>query len=274
MSIERFKACLVAKGFHQRSRIDYQETFSHVIKPASVRLVLGHAAENDWPLRQLDINNVFLQGTLEEDVYMSQPSGFVDKNRPDYVCKLHKALYGLKEIPRAWYLELQIFLLQSVFKNSQVDASLFILTTPRLLIYLLVYVYDIIISGSENAMVERFIGLLGQQFSLEDLDHLSYFLGVKATRSSQGLLITQRKYINDLLAKINMSSANLVSTPMASNTAIHLHSGTAMDDGSAYRQLVGSLQYLQLTRPDVAFAVNRLSQFMHKPTDIYFQAAK
>lgn len=114
--IDKFKARFVGKGFHQRPGFNYEETFSPVIKSATVHLVLGVAVDRGWDLRQLDIKNAFLQGNLDEDVYIAQPSGFVDRERPHYVCKLRKALYGLKQAPRAWYMELRTFLIYSVSK--------------------------------------------------------------------------------------------------------------------------------------------------------------
>lgn len=118
---------MVAKGYNQQPDLDYSETFSPVIKSTTIRIVLGIAVDRDWPIRQLDVNNAFLQGTLKEDVYMVQPPGFIDGDRPDYVCHLKKALYGLKQAPRAWYLELRNFLLSVGFENSIADTSLFIL---------------------------------------------------------------------------------------------------------------------------------------------------
>ena len=145
-SIDRFKARLVANGFHQHPRIDYQDTFNPVVKPTTVRIVLSIAVSRGWSLRQLDVNNVSLQGHLLENVYMSHPSGFVDKDNPSYVCKLNKAIYGLKQAPRAWYHELRIFLLQFGFQNSYSDTSLFVFHVDGHTMYLLVYVDDLIIT--------------------------------------------------------------------------------------------------------------------------------
>lgn len=147
-SIDKYKARLVAKGFHQRPDIDYHDTFSPVVKPTMVRLVLSLAVCQGWSLWQLDVNNAFLQGTLTEDVYMVQPQGFIDTNFPDNVCKSKNAIYSLKQASRAWYNELRQFLLTSGFQNSTVDNSLFIFTTTGITIYLLVYVDDIIITGN------------------------------------------------------------------------------------------------------------------------------
>ena len=273
-TIDPRKSRLVAKGYHQRPGVDFQDTYSPVIKQPTVLLVLGLSVSQNWPLRQLDVNNAFLQGTLTEDVYMEQPPGFVDKDKPDYVCKLNKAIYGLKQAPRVWYMELHTFLLEYGFKNSLADASLFILHVHNIKLYVLIYVDDIIVTGNDPKRVQQFIDIRSQRFSLKDVGALSYFLGIEAQRSTSGLLLTQRKYINDLLGSVQMSTANPASYPMVLTDRLQLTSGTALSDGSEYRMVVGSLQYLHFTRPDIFFAVNKLSQFMHRPTDFHWQAAK
>ncbi|KAK0599182.1 hypothetical protein LWI29_003021 [Acer saccharum] len=125
-SVARYKARLVAKDFNQRPGVDFTETYSPVVKPVTVRLILTFAVTNGWPLRQLDVNNAFLQGSLTDDVYMEQPTGFVDASLPHHVCKLQKAIYGLRQAPRAWYNELRTFLLATGFLDSKCDASLFV----------------------------------------------------------------------------------------------------------------------------------------------------
>lgn len=145
-TVDRLKSRLVAKGFNQRPSIDYFETFSLVVKVTTIRLVLGQAVSRGWVLRQLDVNNAFLQGELSEDIYMSQPPSFVDPERPDYVCKLKKAIYGLKQAPRSWYNALRTFLLASGFTNSTADTSFFVLRSGDIVIFILVYVDDIVIT--------------------------------------------------------------------------------------------------------------------------------
>lgn len=216
-TLDKYKSRFVARGFKQQQGIDFQETFSPVIKSTTTRIILKVAVSNDWCLRQLDINNAFLQGTLNEEVYVKQPPGFVDPDRPDYVCKLRKALYGLKQAPRAWYMELKGYLVSLGFKNSLADTSLFILQHDKLLVYVLVYVDDIIITGNNTKAVEEVIRNLATRFSVKDMGNLSYFLGIEAVRTKTGLHLNQRKYIHDLLGKHDMQDAKAVATPMASS---------------------------------------------------------
>lgn len=273
-SIDRYKARLVAKGFHQRPGWDYTETFSPVVKPATIRIVLTLAIRHGWSIRQLDVNNAFLQGTLKEEVFMIQPPGFVDKNFPDHVCRLKKALYGLKQAPRAWYTELRVFLISLGFVNSTADASLFIYQQPGVTLYLLVYVDDIIVTGSSCTKLSKLIITLAARFSLKDLGCLSYFLGVEVIPSAAGMFLSQRKYITDLLHKSGMADAKPASTPLSASVPLLKDSGDLLPSPTEYRALVGSLQYLTLTRPDIAFSTNKLAQFMQNPRTAHWSALK
>lgn len=268
--LDRYKACLVARGFNQQHGLDYAETFSPVIKSTTFRVVLEQAVRSNWGIRQLDVNNAFLQGTLTDEVYVKQPLGFIDKDWPHHVCKLRKALYGLKQAPRAWYEELKRTLISAGFQNSVADTSLFIYHRGRDLVYVLVYVDDIVVTGSRPALITKVISTLADRFSIKDLGNFSYFLGIEASRSSKGLHLMQCKYIIDLLTKTSMLSAK----PVAPHPRLTLNSGSPLLNPTEYRMVVGSLQYLAFTRPDIAYAVNKLSQFMHKPTEDHWQAVK
>ncbi|CAL2247735.1 unnamed protein product [Prunus armeniaca] len=272
-TIERYKARLVAKGFHQQSGIDYFDTFSHVVKPTTVRTVLCLAISFGWPLRQLDVNNAFLHGSLSENVYMRQPPGFADPHRPNHVCKLHKAIYGLKQAPRAWFQRFS-FLLRVGFTQSQADNSMFVCHDQFSVMILLLYVDDIILTGSDSPHLLIFLRTLGTEFDIKDLGRLHYFLGVEVHYHPTSIHLTQNKYTIDLLKRSNLLDCKPVSTPMTSKGSLSRTNGTLLGDPTPYRQMVGALQYLTMTRPDISYAVQHVSQFMGSPRDVHFEAVK
>ncbi|OMO82468.1 Integrase, catalytic core [Corchorus capsularis] len=245
-SVSRFKARLVAKGFSQRLGLDYKDTFSPVIKPVTVRLVLCIAVTNNWPLHQLDINNAFLQGDLSKEVYMKQPAMFVDKNKPHHVCKLRKAIYGLKQAPKAWYLALSNFLKSYGFTNSVADTSLFIFHNDDCLLYMLVYVDDIVLTGNNSEFLQHFIQDLSTRFALKDLGRLNYSLGVEVTYNRSGIILSRHKYIHDILKMSNMEGAKLVSTPLSTSVPLTLHDGTAPTEAHLFA-LKRVLRYIKGT---------------------------
>ncbi|XP_019195015.1 PREDICTED: uncharacterized protein LOC109188834 [Ipomoea nil] len=205
---------------------------------------------------------------------MEQPPGFIDSTQPNYICKLKKALYGLKQAPRAWYLELSYFLINFGFKKTISDASLFVYAARGMLVYFMVYVDDIIVTGNNDVFLDRFIKLLSQKFALKDLGTLHHFLGVEVVPISGGYFLSQSRYVADILARYNMDGAKPVSTPMSTMTSVSIHEGEPVVDVTDFRRLIGMLQYLSVTRPDVAYVVNSLSQCMHSPKAYHWGVVK
>ncbi|KAG8486268.1 hypothetical protein CXB51_019636 [Gossypium anomalum] len=248
-SVARYNGTLVVKSYLQEVGVDFQETFSLVVKPTTIRL---------------------------EDIYMVQPSGFEQLGRggQQLVCKLRKALYSLKQAPRAWFYKLKEFLLEAKFQASKTDSSLFIQKSGSQLIYVLVYVDDIVVTGTSFPAIDKFVTELHDRFSLKDLGRLNYFLGIEVTYSSNGVFLIQQKYIQDLLCRALMDKSNSSPTPMVSTCQLSSHEGSPIEDEHLFRSIVGALQYVVIIRLNIAFAVNKVCQFMHKPLDSHFKAVK
>uniref|UniRef100_A0A2N9G7K3 CCHC-type domain-containing protein n=1 Tax=Fagus sylvatica TaxID=28930 RepID=A0A2N9G7K3_FAGSY len=218
-----------------------------------------------WMLRM-----PFLNGELTEEVYMQAPPGYSDC--PDKVCLLRRALYGLKQAPRAWFAKFSSIVHQFGFSSSSHDTALFIRRSDKGMILLLLYVDDMIITGDDHSGISDFKLFLHQQFEMKDLGHLSYFLGLEVSSDSTGYYLSQAKYASDLLSRTGLTDTKVVSTPLEMNARLTPLDGTPLNDATLYRQLVGSLVYLTVTRPDIAHAVHLVSQFLSAPHSTHYAA--
>jgi hypothetical protein len=275
-SLDRYKVRLVAKRFKQRYGIDYEDTFSPVVKATTIRVILSIGVSRGWSMRQLDIQNFFLHGMLKEEVYMKPPPSYEDQVHPNYICKLDKALYGLKQAPRAWYSRLSKKLVELGFNSSKADTSLFFYSHNGIIIFMLVYVDDIIVVSSDSNAVTALLRDLQKEFALKNLVPLHYFLGIEVNQATKGIVLSQAKYANDLLKKTGMNDCKPVNTPMSTSEKLSLHEGKQLgkNDATQYRSIVGALQYLTLTRLDISFAVNKICQFLHAPTTVHWATVK
>ncbi|GJW38223.1 ribonuclease H-like domain-containing protein, partial [Tanacetum coccineum] len=273
--IERYKARLVAKGFNQREGIDFDETFSLVVKIVTVRCLINLAVQNGWTLYQMDVNNAFLYGDLNETVYVSLPPGYFPKVETR-VCKLNKSLYGLKQAPRQWNAKLTFALIECGFVQSKSDYSLFTKKFGDVFIALLVYVDDIIITDINLNEINKFKQFLKTKFMIKDLRKLKYFLGIKVLGTPTGVCLSQRKYYLELIDEFGLLASKPSYIPMQPNISLSSEpkdDDPLLDNITDYQKLIGKLIYLTTTRPDIAYTVSCLSQFMHNPLKSHLKIA-
>ncbi|GJW13398.1 cysteine-rich receptor-like protein kinase 8 [Tanacetum coccineum] len=238
-SIERFKAILVAKGFTQKEGIDYNETFAPVAKMVTVRTFIVVVVHHNWHIAQLDINNAFLHGDLHKEVYMTLPQGYKpNSNIQNPVCKLQKSLYGLKQTNRQWFIKLTTFLTHLGFNLSYADTSLLTYKKNKDFLALVIYIDDILLTGSNNHPITHFKQQLDQQFSIKDLGNINYYLGIEFLINKQGVTMTQRKYALELIHTAGVLDLKSSHIPIDPNVKLNDSDEDPLPNASIYRTLV------------------------------------
>ncbi|KAG7553295.1 hypothetical protein ISN45_Aa06g038290 [Arabidopsis thaliana x Arabidopsis arenosa] len=272
--VERYKARLVAKGYSQRAGIDYDEVFAPVARLETVRLIISLAAQNKWKIHQMDVKSAFLNGDLEEEVYIEQPQGYIVKGEENKVLRLKKALYGLKQAPRAWNTRIDKYFKEKDFIKCPYEHALYIKIQKDDILIACLYVDDLIFTGNNPSMFEEFKKEMTKEFEMTDIGLMSYYLGIEVKQEDNGIFITQEGYAKEVLKRFKMDDSNPVTTPMECGIKLSKKEEGEGVDPTTFKSLVGSLRYLTCTRPDILYAVGVVSRYMEHPTTTHFKAAK
>jgi hypothetical protein len=264
----------VLRGFSQQQGVDFDEMFSPVIKPAIVRIILSIALSLKWETHHLDIKNAFLHGKLAEVVYSGQPTGFIDSTRPEHVCRLNRSLYGLKKAPCAWYQRFTTFITSIGFTCSCSDMSLFVLQCTEGTTLLLLYVNAIVLTASSTRLLDWITASLSSKFAMTDMGCLQYFLSIAVTRDSSSMHLSQAKYVAEIFDNTGMTACKSARTPVDTSPKLSASTGPPVADPTEYWSLIGALQYLTFTRPDIAYAVQQVCLHMHDLREQHLAAIK
>ena len=266
--VEWYKARLIAKGFTQEYGIDYVEIFASVACLISVKCLIAMAAVRHWPLYQMDVKNDFLNGDLQEEVYMQLPPSYPYSG--NQVCHLRCALYGLKHAPWAWFDKFSLVVAQQGFTSSPHDTAFFVWRPSAGITLILLYVDDMTITRDYFVGIHSLQHFLSQHFEMKDLGTLSYFLVLEVTSSFDGYYLSQAKDTSDLLSKAGIIDNKIVSTPLEYNSKLTPLDGEPISNTTRYHQLVGSLIYLTVTRLDISHAMGMVSKFMDAPCFVHY----
>lgn len=222
----------------------------------------------------MDVKSAFLNGFIKEDVYVSQPPGFENHDKPNHVYKLKKALYGLKQAPKAWYDRLSAFLINHGYVMGKVDTTLFIKRKEHHLIIVQIYVDDIVFGSTDQSLCDEFSHVMHDEFEMSLMGELNFFLGLQIKQLEDGIFINQSKYIKEMLKKFEMENAKPLDTPMATNTNLSNDDEGEPMDNTKYRGMIGSLLYLTASRPDIMYSVCVCARFQENPKKSHYEAVK
>ncbi|GKB03213.1 putative ribonuclease H-like domain-containing protein [Tanacetum coccineum] len=253
--VVRNKARLVAQGHRQEEGIDYDEVFAPVARIEAIRIFLAFASYMGFIVYQMDVKSAFLYGKIDEEVYVSQPPGFIDPKYPKKVYKVVKALYGLHQAPRAWYATLSTFLLKNGYRRGTIDKTLFIKKDKNDIMLVQVYVDDIIFGSTKRSWCDKFEALMKSRFQMSSIGELTFFLGLQVKQKEDGIFISQDKYVAEILKKFDFVSIKTASIPIETQKPLVKDEEASDVDVHLYRSMIGSLMYLTASRPDIMFAV-------------------
>nr|GEY58652.1 retrovirus-related Pol polyprotein from transposon TNT 1-94 [Tanacetum cinerariifolium] len=256
------KARLVARGFRQEKGIDFEESFASVARLEAIRNFLAFFAHMNMVIYQMDMKTVFLNGNLQEEVYVSQPDGFVDPDNPNHVYKLKKALYGLKQAPRTWCDMLSSFLISQYFSKGSVDPTMFIRRDVKELLLLRIYVDDIIFDVSTSELCDLFVKIMCLKFKMSMMGEISFFLRLHISQSSRGIFIHQSKYGLESLKKYSFDSCDPVNTPMMEKSKLDEEKEGKTVDLSHYHGMIGTFLYLTASSPNLQFAICMCAKYL------------
>ncbi|GJX27946.1 ribonuclease H-like domain, reverse transcriptase, RNA-dependent DNA polymerase [Tanacetum coccineum] len=273
-NIIKHKARLVAKGYIQEHGIDFEEVFAPVARMETIRLLLAIAANNKWEVHHLDVKSAFLHGDLKEEVYVTQPEGFIKREDNGKVYRLIKALYGLRQAPRAWNIKLDNTLKSLDFKKCALEQASYTKTSKESILLIGVYVDDLIITGTPKKEIDKFKAQMEEKFEMSDLGLLAYYLGIEVTQTGGDISIKQTAYANKILKEAGMIDCNETLIPMDPGTRLTKITEGTMVNSTEYRSLIGCLRYLLHTRPDLSYSVGLLSRFMQEPREQHMKAIK
>ncbi|GJT67672.1 retrovirus-related pol polyprotein from transposon TNT 1-94 [Tanacetum coccineum] len=230
---------LVAQGYNQQEGIDFDETYAPVARLESIRILFAYACAHDFKLFQMDVKSAFLNGFINKEVYVAQPSGFVDFEKPNHVFKLKKALYGLKQAPKAWYDRLKAFLLDHLYTMGLVDNTLFTKKRDSHIIIVQIYVDDIIFGSTCQDLCDDFSKIMHDEFKMSMMVELNFFLGLQIKQLKDGIFFNQSKYIKEMLKKFGLEDSKPIKTPMSSETKLPRDEDEESVDDTKYRGLIG-----------------------------------
>ncbi|CAJ2638290.1 unnamed protein product [Trifolium pratense] len=271
-TVDKYKARLVAKGFRQRENIDFFDTFSPVTRITSIRVLISIAAIYNLEVHQMDVKTAFLNGDLEEEIYMEQPEGFVVHGQETKVCKLEKSLYGLKQAPKQWHEKFDNLMVSNGFKLNESDKCIYYKSDNNICTMICLYVDDMLIFGSNLSAVNAVKSLLCNNFDMKDLGEASVILGIKITRSEKGISLDQSHYVEKVLKKYGYFDCKTANTPCDASVKLFKNTGDSIRQ-SEYASVIGSLRYVtDCTRPDIAYVVGQLCRFTSRPGNEHWEA--